>query len=55
MEVGLVERAFQLAPSCSSVDEIRLKLKAEGYAGIEAHLQGRSIRDDLTKRLKNRG
>ena len=47
----LVERAFQLAPSVSSVEEIRQALRHEGYSNIDAHLAGASIRADLKKRF----
>jgi hypothetical protein len=52
METGLVERAFQLAASCSSIEELRSKLRREGYGSVDEHLQGRSIRDELRKLLK---
>ena len=47
----IVERAFQLAPEFSSVEEIRKALKHEGYSNIDAHLAGASIRADLKKRF----
>jgi hypothetical protein len=50
MEIGTVERAFQLAPECRTVAEIRAKLVREGYSNVEAHLQG-SLRRDLRKLL----
>jgi hypothetical protein len=52
METGLVERAFQLAASCSSIEEIRAKLRREGYSSVDAYLQGPSIRAELKKLLK---
>jgi tRNA G26 N,N-dimethylase Trm1 len=47
----IVERAFQLAPSVTSVEEIRTALRREGYSNVDAHLAGASIRADLKKRL----
>jgi hypothetical protein len=47
----IIERAFQLAPTYSSVDEIRKVLRQEGYSNVDAHLAGASIRADLTKRF----
>jgi hypothetical protein len=47
----IIERAFQLAPSYSSVEEIRKALRHEGYSNIDAHLSGASIRADLKKRF----
>ena len=55
MEIGTIERAFQLAPECTSVDELRFKLRKEGHFNVDAHLQGGSIRKELTKRLKSKG
>lgn len=48
---GTVERAFQLASDCRSIDELRAKLIKEGCSNIDAHLQG-SLRKDLAKLLK---
>jgi hypothetical protein len=47
----LVERAFELAPAASSLEEIRKALRHEGYSNVDAHLAGPSIRADLKKRL----
>lgn len=47
----IIERAFQLAPRFSSVEEIRKVLRHEGYSNIDAHLAGTSIRADLKKRF----
>jgi hypothetical protein len=49
--VGIIERAYQLAGQSGSVEEIRRKLANEGYFNIHAHLGGRQIRSDLSKRL----
>ena len=47
----IIERAFQLAPDVSSVEEIRKALRHEGYSNVDAHLAGASIRADLKKRF----
>ena len=52
MPVHIIERAFQLAPDCTSVDEIRQKLKKEGFASVEDHLAGGSIQKELKARLR---
>ncbi len=46
-----LERAFQLANSgeCANVDQIRMRLKSEGYSDGQAHTKGPSIRSQLTK------
>lgn len=51
METDTVERAFQLAKECRSIEEIRVRLRREGYSNVDGHLQGPSIRRDLTKLL----
>jgi hypothetical protein len=44
---GTVQRAFELAPDCTLIEEIRSKLKAEGHESIQEHLQGNSIQKQL--------
>lgn len=39
MPESTVERAFQLAPDCRTMDELRSKLMKEGCTNIDAHLQ----------------
>jgi hypothetical protein len=51
--VGTIERAYQLAPTSASLEEVRNKLRREGYAQVDAHLSGRVIRCDLAKLLGN--
>jgi hypothetical protein len=49
---GVVERAFQLAPDSANVEEIRTRLRKEGYANVDAHLMGRKLRSDLVKLIR---
>jgi tRNA G26 N,N-dimethylase Trm1 len=49
--LNIIERAFQLASASTSVDEIRKALRQEGYANVDAHLAGASIKADLKKRF----
>ena len=51
MEKGLVERAFQLASECTTIEEIRAKLRREGYPNVDAHLQAGTLRADLKRLL----
>lgn len=53
--VGTVERAFQLAPGSVTVEEIRVKLRREGYAQVEEHLSGNMIRAELKRLLAGSG
>ena len=48
-----VERAFQLAPEAASIDEIKSRLRKEGYSNVEAHLGSPQLRLQL-KALLNR-
>lgn len=49
MVPNMLERAFALARSgdCSTVDEIRHRLKAERYEQVDAHLSGPSLSRQL--------
>jgi hypothetical protein len=51
MNKGTIERAFELAPDCVDIDQVRTTLKREGYGSVDAHLSGRLIQTDLRKRL----
>jgi len=48
---NIIERAFQLAPDSTSIDDIRKALRREGYSNVDAHLEGASIKADLKKRF----
>jgi len=50
-QLHTIERAFQLADTATSIDEIRKILRQEGYSNVDAHLQGASIKADLKKRF----
>jgi ribosomal protein S8 len=50
---GTVKRAFEIAPDCTTIDEIRSRLREEGYANVFEHLQGSSIQKQLRLRLRN--
>ena len=51
---NIIERAFQLARDSTSIDEIRKTLRQEGYANVDAHLGGASIKADLKKQFAAR-
>ena len=44
-----IERAYELARSgdCANVQEIRKRLKAEGFSGVMRHLDGHAIQQAL--------
>ena len=47
----IIERAFELARSSASIDEVRTALRREGYSNVDAHLAGPTIKGDLKKRF----
>lgn len=49
---GIIERAFQLAQNSANVEEIRTRLRKEGYSNVDGHLMGRKIRSDLVKIIR---
>lgn len=51
MEIGTVHRAFELAPECTSLEELRRKLKREGYSSVDDHVQG-SLKKELLRLLR---
>ena len=50
MTTGTVGRAFELAPECRTIDELRNKLVREGHTNVDAHLHG-SLRLQLNRLL----
>jgi hypothetical protein len=50
--VGTVERAYQLAPGCKTIDELHAKLVKDGRTSVGMYLQG-SLRQELSKLLKS--
>jgi len=47
----IIERAFQLARGSDSLSDIRKTLRHEGYANVDAHLAGASIKAQLKKQF----
>jgi tRNA G26 N,N-dimethylase Trm1 len=48
---NIIERAFQLARTSASIEEIRKTLRQEGYSNVDAHLAGASIKADLKRQF----
>jgi hypothetical protein len=48
---NIIERAFQLARESGNLDDIRRILRKEGYANVDAHLAGASIKADLKRQF----
>jgi hypothetical protein len=49
----IIERAFELAPECGSMEELKRRLIREGYFQVNAHLSGWQIRRDIVRRLNH--
>lgn len=50
-EANIIERAFELAPDCHSIVEVRDRLRREGYFHVDTHLGGRLIKSEIKQRL----
>lgn len=48
---SLDERAFQLAPECSTMAELKQRLTSEGFNGLENHLGGPGTKRQLKARF----
>jgi hypothetical protein len=51
-EASVIERAFQLASECANLEDVKRKLKREGYFNVDAHFSGGSLKADLKKLLR---
>lgn len=49
-----IKRAFELAPDCRTLTELRQRLSMEGYGNLQAHIGGRGTQRQL-KVLFNNG
>jgi hypothetical protein len=47
----IIERAFELARGSTNIDDIRKVLRKEGYANVDAHLGGASIKAELKRQF----
>lgn len=52
--MNTIERAFELAPACGSIGELRRALEEDGCALVDVHLGGLGIGREL-RRLYNQG
>ena len=48
----IIERAFGLAGECSSLEDLIRKLGQENYSNVHYHFAGKSLRAQLTKKLR---
>lgn len=55
-QLSTVERAFELARdgTCRVLTDLRRRLVHEGYANVENHLSGGSIKKQLTALMKQK-
>lgn len=47
----IVQRAFEVAGQCSTMEELAGKLRKEGYSAVHDHLVSPSLRAQLSKML----
>ena len=50
--MGIIERAYQLAPECKSLEEVRAKLKRERHESVDAHFASAVLKRELRKLLR---
>lgn len=48
---NIIERAFDLAAECGSLDQVKRRLRDEDYLSVSGHLSGRQMRTEIAKRL----
>ena len=48
----IIERAYQLAEQCASIEEIARILDKEGYSAVHDHLISRTLRSHLSKMIR---
>ena len=48
---NIFERAFELAPKCYSLVELKARLNGEGYIQVDAHFSGRQIKQEIRELL----
>ena len=49
---NIIERAYELAPTVETIDDVKRQLSQEGYTQVDAHLGGPKIRADLRKLMR---
>ena len=48
---NIIERAFDLAAECGSLDHVKRRLRDDDYLSVSGHLSGRQMRTEIAKRL----
>jgi hypothetical protein len=51
MPGNIIERAFEIAPECGSLDEVGQRLGREGFMNVSGHLSGKLTRRQINDRL----
>jgi len=50
-ETDIIKRAFDIAPECGTMEELKRRLIREGYLQVNAHLSGWLVRRQITGKL----
>ena len=53
LELNVVKRAFDIAPECGSIEEVKRRLIREGYMQVNTHLSAWQIRREILARLND--
>ena len=51
MEGDIIQRAFEVAPQCGTVEEVRHRLACESYMNVNVHLSGKLPKQQIKERL----
>ncbi|HEU5482174.1 MAG TPA: hypothetical protein VFU80_03645 [Sphingomicrobium sp.] len=47
----IIKRAFEMAPECGSIGELKRRLIHEGYLQVNTHLSAWQVRREILSRL----
>ncbi|MEA1071288.1 hypothetical protein [Sphingomonas sp. LY160] len=48
---NVIERAYQIAPSCSDLAEVKRQLKREGYLLVDQNFDSKELRNSIIQLL----
>lgn len=51
---AIIKRAFEVAPECGSIGELKRRLVREGYLKVNTHLSRWKVRREVLSRLKSK-
>ncbi|WP_324808803.1 hypothetical protein SH584_04240 [Sphingomonas sp. LY29] len=49
---NVIERAYQIAPSCNDLAEVKKQLKREGYLMVDENFDSKSLRNSIVQLIE---